>query len=635
MHFRMKKKFWWLFLLSISLLTRPVSSTPHRLAGRSAQSVDEPTAAVPAITYVLAMPEPQTHYFEVTMQLTNLAGLPGYKKTGYIDIKMPVWTPGSYLIREYAKNVEGFTAHSAQSTTKNLVIDKVKKNTWRIFSADDALTITYKVYAYELSVRNSFVDSDHGYLNGASIFMYTDALKSNPAQLIVKPYTGWTTVSTGLTLLSGGEKWTYAVPNYDSLVDSPIEIGTHPTFTFTASGIPHTVAMFGQVAFDQERLTRDYQRVCETAATVVGEHPCKDYTFIVHHMPNAGGGLEHLNSTTLQTARNTYQTETGYRGFLSLAAHEYFHLWNVKRIRPIALGPFDYENENYTHLLWLSEGVTSFYAEYILRRAGIHTPEQYLNVVASDITGIENQPGTRVQSAAESSWDAWIKGYRPNENSGNSTISYYSKGNVLGTLLNLTILANTNGTRNLDDLMRYLYQEYYKKQQRGFTDEEFQRAAAQIAGRNLDDFFKKYVFGTDVIDYNAFFEPVGLRLTNVALNGPASRTQDGFLGAGTSASGGKLIVASVRRNSAAWTDGLNVGDEILSIDSTRVGDDLNRLLAGRRVGETIQVLVNRSGLIRTLPIKLTENPLGSYRLEPVANPTTQQRSLFAKWLYIK
>lgn len=631
----MKKKFWWFILfLAISVSIPPVSPG---LAGPT-PLLPDPTAGSPLITYVLSMPEPQTHYFEVDMRLTNLSGLANYKKTGYIDVKMPVWTPGSYLIREYAKNVEGFTAQS--STTNNLVVDKRTKNTWRVFATDDAVTIHYKVYAYELSVRNSFVDAEHGYLNGASLFMYTDALKNQPLQLIVQPAPAWKTVSTGLKRTSDPKTFTYEVPDFDRLVDSPIEIGNHPTINFTASGIPHTIAMFGEVAYDKNRLTADYKRVCETAASVVGEHPCTDYTFIVHHIPNAGGGLEHLNSTTLQTSRTAYQSETSYRGFLTLVAHEYFHLWNVKRIRPVALGPFDYDNENYTHLLWLAEGVTSFYEDYILRRAGITTPDQYLTGVANDINSIENQPGTRLQSAAESSWDAWIKGYRPNENSSNSTISYYSKGSVLGTLLNLTILAGSNGERNLDDLMRYLYAEYYKKQQRGFTDEEFQRAVAKIAGRNVDDFFRKYVFGTDVPDYNAFFEPVGLRLTNVALSGPAPgsptpRTTDGFLGAAVSAAGGKLTVQGVRRGSAAWTDGLNVGDEIISVDSVRATDDLNRLMTGRRVGETLNVLVNRSGLIRSLPIRLTENPLVSYRLEPVDSPTQKQRDLFAKWLYIK
>ncbi|MBC8152834.1 MAG: M61 family metallopeptidase [Bacteroidetes bacterium] len=573
------------------------------------------------------MPEPHTHYFEVDMQLTNLSALPNYKKTGYIDVKMPVWTPGSYLIREYAKNVEGFTAKSG--STKNLVVDKIRKNTWRVFTTDEAVTVHYKVYANELSVRNSFIDSDHGYLNGASMFMYLDALKNQPLQLIVQPYPAWKSVATGLRRTSPSA-FTYEAPDYDRLVDSPIEIGNHATINFTASGIPHTIAMFGEVTYDKDRLAADYKRVCETAATVVGEHPCTDYTFLVHHIPNAGGGLEHLNSTTLQTGRNVYQSEAAYRGFLTLVAHEYFHLWNVKRIRPIALGPFDYETENYTHLLWLSEGITSFYEDYILRRAGITTPDQYLNGVANDINGIENQPGTRVQSAAESSWDAWIKGYRPNENSANSTISYYSKGSVLGTLLNLTILSGSNGARNLDDLMRYLYTEYYKKQKRGFTDDEFKRAVAQVAGQNVDAFFNKYVFGTDIPDYNAFFEPVGIKLTNVA-----SPVQDGFLGASVSPAGGKLTVQGVRRGSAAWTDGLNVGDEILSVDSLRATDDLNRLLAGRRTGETINVLINRNGLVRNLPVRLTENPLRNYRFEPVANPTPKQRELYAKWLYVR
>ncbi|WP_445451872.1 M61 family metallopeptidase [Fibrisoma limi] len=588
-------------------------------------------APVPAITYVLSMPEPQTHYFEVEMQLANSAAATNARKNGYVDIKMPVWTPGSYLIREYAKNVEGFTALAGNRPVRS---QKIRKNAWRVFSDEDNLTIRYRVYANELTVRTSFVDANHGYLNGASIFMYHDALKNQPLRVIVQPYKDWKSVTTALKSVGdengGGSNHTFEAPNYDLLVDSPMEIGNHRTFTFTASNIPHTVAQFGEVDYNEQRLATDYKRVCEAAASVVGEHPCENYTFIVHHIPMAGGGLEHLNSTTLQTSRNAYATEAGYKGFLTLVAHEYFHLWNVKRIRPIALGPFDYENENYTRMLWLSEGCTSFYEDYILRRAGFHTPEQYLTIVANDITGIENQPGNRVQSVAESSFDAWIKYYRPNENSNNSTVSYYSKGSVLGSLLNLAILAGSNGARNMDDLMRYLYNEYYKKRQRGFTDEEFRQAAEQIAGRKLDDFFNIGVYSAEPINYNAYFEPVGLRLTNVA-----ARTQDGYLGVATTVSNGKVVVAGVRRGSAAYADGLNVGDEIISVDSVRVGEDLLRLLAGRRVGETLNLLVNRQGIVRRMPVTLTQNPLVSYRLEPVANPTEQQRALFNKWLFIK
>lgn len=620
--FRMKKNARLLYLLTVWTFFTPFYSTG------TPRTVDDgnPPVASPSITYILSMPEPQTHYFEVELQLKHIAGPTNAKKNGYIDIKMPVWTPGSYLIREYAKNVEAFTALVNDQSVPS---EKIRKNTWRVSSADDNLTIRYRVYANDLTVRTSFVDIDHGYVTPASMFMYHDALKNQPHRLVVQPYKAWKNVTTALEPVSGAS-FTYEAPDYDLLVDSPIEIGNQKTFTFTAANVPHTVAMFGDVAYNQERLSADYKRVCEAAATVVGEHPCKQYTFIVHHIPQGGGGLEHLNSTTLETYRTAYSTESNYKGFLTLVAHEYFHLWNVKRIRPIALGPFDYENENYTHMLWLSEGCTSFYEDYILRRAGFHTPEAYLGIVANDITSIENQPGNRVQSAAESSWDAWIKGYRPNENSGNTTISYYSKGSVLGTLLNLAILAGSNGARSMDDLMRFLYNEYYKKQKRGFTDEEFRRAAEQTAGRKLDDFFATAVNTADPINYNAYFEPVGLQLVNVA-----SKTQDGFLGASTTAANGKATVSGVRRGSAAYKDGLNVGDELISVDGVRVGDDLLRQISGRRVGETIRVLVNRAGLLRELTVTLTQNPLVSYRLEPLPTQTDAQKALYAKWLYIK
>ncbi len=620
--FRMKKNARLLYLLTVWTFFIPFSS----IAGPTLADDENPPAVSPSVTYVLSMPEPQTHYFEVEMQLKNVSMATNAKKNGYLDIKMPVWTPGSYLIREYAKNVEAFTASAGGKAVPS---EKNRKNSWRVYSSDDNLTIRYRVYANELTVRTNFVDADHGYVTPAGMFMYHDALKNIPLRVVVQPYKAWKNVATGLELVTGAQ-YTYEASNFDVLVDSPIEIGNHKTFSFTAANVPHTVAMFGDVAYDEQRLSADYKRVCETAATVVGEHPCTHYTFIVHHIPPGGGGLEHLNSTTLETTRNAYSTEANYKRFLSLVAHEYFHLWNVKRIRPVALGPFDYENENYTHMLWLSEGCTSFYQEYILRRAGFYTPEAYLGLVASSITDIENQPGTRVQSAAESSWDAWIKGYRPNENSNNTTISYYSKGSVLGSLLNLAILADSNGERNMDDLMRLLYNEYYKKQKRGFTDDEFRQAAEQVAGRKLDDFFTIGVSSAEPINYAAYFEPVGVRLTNVA-----AKTQDGFLGAATSTVNGKSTISGVRRGSAAYTDGLNVGDEIISVDDVRVGDDLLRLISGRRVGDKITVLVNRAGFLREIPVTLTQNPLASYRLEPVENSTAAQKALYAKWLYIK
>ncbi|MFC5408280.1 M61 family metallopeptidase [Larkinella bovis] len=611
----MKKNHWLFFLLSLPLW---IAGTIPALSGTE--------GALPPITYTVSMPEPQTHYFEVEMRIAGAAAGSKTATNGYLDVKMPVWTPGSYLIREYARNVEGFRASAGNQPVRS---EKIRKNTWRVYSTATPLTIRYKVYAYELSVRTSFIDASHGYFNGASLFLYVDHLRSQPHRLIIQPYADWKKISTGLPAVPGQVN-TYQAADYDVLVDSPVEIGNHHTFTFTAAGVPHTVAMYGEKHYDDAKLANDMQRVCEETFRVIGEHPCQDYTFIIHQTPTGGGGLEHANSTTLQVTRNAFVNSKLYQDFLSLVAHEYFHLWNVKRIRPKALGPFDYENENYTHLLWVAEGITSFYQTAILQRCGILSSEAYLRSFAGEISGIENLPGNAVQSVAESSLDAWIKYYRPNENSVNSTVSYYSKGSVLGGLLNLAIVNSTNGQKNLDDVLRLLYTTYYKKEKRGFTDTEFQEAVEKIAGRKLDDFFQKYVFGTEKIDYNSFLNPVGLQLVDAS----ASK-QDAYLGTLTKFADGKLTVSSVRRDSPAWINGLNVNDEILAIDNVRVGNDLERVLEAYQPGATISVLVNRTGQLKTLAVSLTGNPLAAFRIQPLASPTTEQRALYRKWLGIE
>lgn len=582
--------------------------------------------STPTISYVLSMPQPQTHYFEVQLNLNNLSDA-NLKKQGYFDVKMPVWTPGSYLIREYAKNVEGFRVRAGQAV---IPARKISKNTWRVpYAGESSVSILYKVYAYELTVRTSFLDETHGYVNGASMFVYVPQFMNTPATLTVKPAPGWNVVSTALKPVSGGS-FTYEVPNYDLLVDSPLEIGTHRVLEFTSSGVPHRIAMFGETQYDERRLLADYKRVTTAAAAVVGEHPCENYLFIVHHLPTGGGGLEHLNSTSLQTSRTAYATESGYSGFMGLVAHEYFHLWNVKRIRPKALGPFDYDNENYTNLLWVAEGFTSMYDNYLLRRSGITTPEKYLGDVAGDINSTENTPGNGVQSLTEASWDAWIKYYRPNENSTNSTVSYYVKGAVIANLLNLEILHSSDGERSLDDVMRFLWNEYYKKQKRGFTDEELQQAVEKIAGHSLDDFFKRHIWGTEPTDYNRYFGYVGCRLADQTRN-----DTEPFLGAVTSSSNGKLLITSVFRDSPAWVDGLNVNDEIVAVNGVRATDDINRFLAGRKPGDVLSVQISRSGSMKNLRITLKNNPRKSYKIERLPSPTAAQQSLYRKWLYLE
>lgn len=574
--------------------------------------------AAAKVNYTLTMPEPQTHYFEVELVFEN----PGKE---FVDIKMPVWTPGSYLVREFAKNVEGFTA---TANGQSIRYEKINKNTWRVYSPKaPQLKVAYKVYAYELSVRTSFLNADHGYINGASVFMYPDGLQSEQAVIKVVPFKDWKVVTTALPAAAENQDFVFQATNYDEVADSPIEIGNHEVWQFEVNGVPHRVAMFGESNVNKEKFLADLKKITSTAAQIMGDLPLDRYVFIIHNLPNGRGGLEHKYATTLQVKQWNYGTPSGYNAILNLAAHEYFHLWNVKRLRPAGLGPFNYDTETYTRLLWVSEGFTSYYADLIMRRAGFYTNEKYLNVVAEEIADLENKPGTHIQSAAESSFDAWIKYYRPNENSNNAEVSYYSKGTIIGLLLNLEILKRTNGRKSLDDLMRHLYQQYYKKLDRGFTETEFKQAAESLAGGNLDTFFHDYIYGTKIPDYTAYFSYAGLRFTD--LN---QQKQEAGLGAKVSLASGKQIVTSVVRDGSAWKGGLNVNDEILALNGYRIIDDVTKSLVGIRPGQVISLLINRDGQIRSLKFPLLRDNTQAYTITPLDKPGREQIKIFTKWM---
>ena len=585
------------------------------LVGENAAATP-PAAVVPTLRYTLAMPAPQTHYFEVKMEL---GGFPA----DYTDVKMPVWAPGSYLVREFSKNVEGLQARTVGGQA--LAVEKISKNTWRVRHPKQAsFSVSYRVYAFELTVRTSFIDADHGYLNGSSVFMYPADNKMLGSTVAVQPAAGWAQVSTALRPAAG--KFIYKAASYDELADSPIEIGNQKLLNFTANGTPHQVAMCGTYSVDEPKLLADLKRVCEEAHRVVGKNPLDHYLFIVHNLERGGGGLEHLYSTTLEVGRTTYGTEAGYKSFLGLAAHEYFHLWNVKRIRPVALGPFNYDQENYTHLLWVSEGMTEYYSKVISQRAGFISRDEYLGKLANEITAVENTPGNRVQSAAESSFDAWIRYYRPNENSSNSQISYYDKGDLIGTVLDLSIAEATKGEKHLDDVFRLLYDKYYLGLKRGFTDQEFQDAVAQVAGRRYDDFFRDSVYGTKTLDYATILGYAGLGLTTAPL------TTEGTSGASFSNRTGKLLITGVVREGAAWSAGLNVNDEVLQIDGATPGEENVKTLLGGPVGKSVKLQVRRDGLSRDIILPMVPSIDLKYQIQPLPNPTAAQQKVLNKWL---
>lgn len=571
------------------------------------------------IAYQLRMPKPQNHYFEVEMTLSDF-------KEKELNVKLPVWAPGSYLVREFSKNLNLVKAYDEKNNEIEVV--KKTKNTWTIKSnGEKKIKVKYEVYSFELSVRTSFLDLTHGYVSGTGVFMYVDGHKDKKGTLeIVKPSI-FKTISTALPKASisiakdGSESFEFA--NYDQLVDCPIEIGNQVVFDFMASGVKHTVAMYGEGNYDIPSLKRDMAKVIETETAVFGVNPNKEYVFIVHNVVDGQGGLEHCNSTTLSVNRWTYGGSE-YVNFLNLVAHEYFHLWNVKRIRPIELGPFDYDQENYTSLLWVMEGFTSYYDELLLLRAGFYTKEEFLNKLQGSINYVEGSVGSRVQPVAHASFDAWIKAYRPTENSANTSMTYYSRGSVLGAIFDAMIIDHSKGKQCLDHFLQHLYKKFYVELNRGFSEAEFKTELEKFTGKNLDDFFKKYINGTEILPYAEVFDKVGLNVKDITTFKPS-------LGASVRDEGGKVMVKNVRAGSCAEDAGISVGDEIVGCNGNRVDQSMfEAMMAGLNTAETAELLIARDEKLFSVKVRMTNFRKPAFQL--VKQTETKNESLYNYWL---
>ena len=547
-----------------------------------------------SISYQLRMPKPQNHYFEVEMTLADF-------KEKQLDIKMPVWAPGSYLVREFSKNVNLVKAFDEKG--KELKVQKKNKNTWSILTDGiKKIKVKYEVYSFELSVRTPFLDLTHGFVSGSGIFMYLDGHKDKKGTVEVFPHSTFKTITTALPKaaisIQKDDSQTFEFSNYDQLVDCPIEIGNQTVFDFTASGVKHTVAMYGEAYYDVASLKVDMAKIVEAETVVFGVNPNKEYTFIIHNVVDGQGGLEHANSCVLSVNRWTYGG-TEYRNFLNLVAHEYFHLWNVKRIRPIELGPFDYDQENYTTLLWVMEGFTSYYDELILRRAGYYTKEEMLGKIQSAVSYVEGSVGSRVQPVAHASFDAWIKAYRPTENSANTSMTYYSRGTILAAVFDALIISNSKGKQCLDHFMKHLYQKFYIELNRGFTETEFKEELEKFTGKNLDDYFKKYINGTEIIPYAEIFDKVGVSVKDITSFKPS-------FGATVREENGKVMVKGIRTGSCAEDAGISVGDEIVGCNGFRVDQGmLEGMMNGLNTSETAELLIAREEKLFSVKVKIT------------------------------
>ncbi len=581
------------------------------------------------VRYSVVATNPAAHRFTVTctVESPDPAGQ---------CFALPAWIPGSYLIRDFARHI---VAIRAESGGKPIRLDKLDKHTWQAapLKKPAPLTVTSEVYAWDLSVRGAHFDQTHAFFNGTSLFLRPLGLEASPCLGELRRPGGaafrkWR-VATSLAPATGengcarpyGFGW-YRADDYDDLIDHPVEMGTFSLVSFDACGVPHDVAITGRHDCDNERLAADLKRVCEWQIRFFGEPaPMQRYVFLVTAVGEGYGGLEHRSSTALLCARNDlpYKGMKGlsesYRTFLGLCSHEYFHTWNVKRIKPAAFVPYDLDRENYTTQLWAFEGITSYYDDLALLRSGVIERKGWLELTAKTISNVHRAPGRLRQSLAESSFDAWSKFYRPDENTPNAVVSYYAKGALAALALDLTL--RRKSTVSLDDVMRTLWQRFGQTGH-GVADDDVQRIAEELSGLDLRRFFAKTIHGTRDLPLKTLLAPFGVRLTWEKAKTPS-------LGIKTAGDGNDLRLTTVYDGGAAQAAGLSSSDVLVAIDGLRVtSKNLDQILGRYQPGATLTIHAFRRDELMTFAVDLGPYDEDSAKL----TGTSDTNRLLEAWL---
>jgi predicted metalloprotease with PDZ domain len=578
------------------------------------------------LEYVVSMERAKTNYFDVSLKV-NL----GHPTNGPIRLMMPVWTPGHYVVEDFPRNVLDVKAkkHSPEDDWHDASVEKESKNVWRVGWQDstDSILVEYSVHAFDYHDSRSYLDPIHVIINGAGVFIYPVGMEKSPASLKLVPYPGWEKVATGLERVS---KWEFVAPDVDVLIDSPVEVGNQEIRSFQVGNVEHQVSLFGDAPVDRGMLVDDIRKIVENEVSIFGQVPYKKYVFVVNFTEDISGGLEHLNSTVCFVPRLRLVPREEYNLMMGIFSHEFFHAWNVKRLRPTGLGPFNYSSETYTKSLWIAEGITSYYDDLVLRRAGIYTVPEYLDAFAININSMKSLPGGRWQSAQESSFDTWIKFYRTDANSPNVTMSYYTQGAVIGWMLDLQIRKNTGARKSLDDVMRRIYEQTYVKEGRGYTEEEFETTAVEVGGKqDVEEVFESRVRGREDVDFDRYLGYVGLKLE------PKEDLDKvrGFLGVRLGSDGGRTTVKTRLAGSPAEAMGLSANDEIIGINGLRLGPDrLPFYVSNERPGTGVRVLIARNGGMMELSGELGRRPAFEYRIAPLKEVTEEQKFFFRSWL---
>ncbi len=602
-------------------------------------------AASHPIRYRIRPAHPEAHLFEV--ELTVSRPDPAGQR-----FSLPAWIPGSYLIRDFARHIVRIDARTGR---RPVGLEKLDKQTWRADPCTGALVVRYEVYAWDFSVRGAHLDTTHGFFNGTSVFLRVEGQADAPCRVeIARPpgaaYRNWR-VATAMPAAGASAHGfgAYACADYDELIDHPVEMGRFDLVTFRAHGIPHEIALTGRHDADLDRLARDLKRLTEHHIDFFGRPaPMRRYVFLVMAVGEGYGGLEHRASTALLCSRHDLPLADGseaqeerYRTFLGLASHEYFHTWNVKRIKPAAFTPYELARENYTRLLWVFEGITSYYDDLALVRCGLMSREQYLRALARTMTSVQRGSGRLKQSLADSSFDAWTKFYRQDENAPNAIVSYYAKGSLVAAALDLTVRKASAGRRSLDDVMRALWHEYGRTG-RGVGEDEFERLAERVTGVRLKRFFDRNVRGTADLAWAPLLRDFGVRITLSPAQSSSDRggspppengQERAVLGARVDTAGGEVKLAQVYDGGAAQAAGLSAGDVLIALDGLRVTpSNWEAMVARYRPGAQLRASAFRRDELIERMVELRPAPRDTVFLVLEDHARAAQRRLREGWL---
>lgn len=582
----------------------------------------------PSIHYRVAFPEPARHLYQVTLTIEDLPA-------GKHRLRLPVWTPGNYRISDFSGQLFGLGASFGD---RPLAAPQVRKNEWEVETAETGtVTVRYSVWAYQEGVSQSHLDRSHAFWNGAQLFLLVDEYRETPYRVEIAVPDGWQ-VTTGLDPVAGSTG-VYEAPTYDVLIDSPVEVGTQRTLTFEVEDKVHTIALWGNGNEDPARLASDVERIVLSQRDIFGDLPYDHYTFIFHLSSARTGGLEHLNSTVCGMERFSFRPWQSYRRVLELIAHEFFHLWNVKRIHPEMLGPFDYDREVHTHLLWAMEGLTDYYADLTLRRSGLFSLEDYCAVIAERVERYEKLPGRFVQSLSAASFETWTKFYRPTPDSPNRQISYYLKGALLGICLDLEIRRRTQGKASLDEVLRRLFDRYGRRGV-GFPESVYQETVEEVAGGSFADFFARYIDGVDPLPLDDALADAGLvirRRWKAAVGDEDAKpviTPPAWLGVDLETSDGAVVVKTSYEGTPAASL-LAPGDRVVALNGyafDRVNDYEVRVREDFAPGDEVTVTVLRRKQLETVRLILATAPCDHVRIEPVDDPTPAMVETLTAWL---